>query len=104
MGTGWPNRDKWVGHWRGVRTERWTYARWHDDEREPMLFDLKSDPLQQKNLAGRKEYAEIQKQMEARLQRWITETNDPFDTGPRDPKTGMLELGQEFADDKWDSQ
>jgi hypothetical protein len=29
------------------------------------------------------------------------ETDDPFDTGPRDAKTGMLQVGQEFANDKW---
>lgn len=101
MGPGWPHRGQWVGHWRGVRTEDWVYARWHDDEREPMLFDLKNDPSELTNLAGRNEYAAIQQRMEARLQRWIAETHDPFDTGPRDPKTGMLDLGQEFTNDKW---
>ncbi|MBN1488675.1 MAG: sulfatase [Phycisphaerae bacterium] len=101
MGPGWPYRGKWVGYWRGVRTERWVYARWHNNEREPMLFDRNNDPLEMQNLAGKAKFADVQQQMETRLQRWIADTNDPFDTGPRDPKTGMLELGQEFADDKW---
>jgi arylsulfatase A-like enzyme len=101
MGPGWPNRGKWVGYWRGVRTERWIYARWHDNEREPMLFDLKNDPLEMQNLAGKDKYADVQQHMEALLQRWIAETKDPFDTGPRDPHTGMLQLGQEFTNDKW---
>ncbi len=26
MAHGWPNRDGWVGRWRGVRTTRWTYC------------------------------------------------------------------------------
>ncbi len=104
MGPGWPNRGKWVGFWRGVRTEEWMYARWHNNEREPMLFDLKKDPYEMNNLAGRKEYAEIRARMEARLQQWMAETKDPFDTGPRDPQTGMLKLGQEFASEKWNRQ
>ena len=33
MAHGWPNRDGWVGRWRGVRTERYTYARWFANER-----------------------------------------------------------------------
>lgn len=101
MGPGWPHRGKWVGYWRGVRTEDWLYARWHNNEREPMLFDLKNDPLELNNLAEKEEYADVRRRMEARLQQWIEETKDPFDTGPRDPRTGMLKLGQQFTNDKW---
>jgi len=100
MGPGWPCRDngQWVGHWRGVRTARWVYARWHDDpDQGPLLFDRKDDPYEMKNLAGRKEYADVQQQMEARLKQWMRQTEDPFETGRRDPETGMLLLGQEFA-------
>ncbi|MBM3265547.1 MAG: sulfatase, partial [candidate division Zixibacteria bacterium] len=39
LGPGWPHRGKWVGFWRGVRDERWTYARWRGNERGPFLFD-----------------------------------------------------------------
>ena len=28
-GTGWPDRERWVGLWRGVRTHTHVYARWH---------------------------------------------------------------------------
>ena len=101
MGPGWPNRTKWVGFWRGVRTDRWVYARWHDDEHGPLLFERKNDPHELKNLAGKKEFAEVQQRMEERLRRWIAETNDPFETGARDPETGMLTLGQEFVNEKW---
>jgi arylsulfatase A-like enzyme len=104
MGPGWPDRVKWVGFWRGVRTERWLYARWHGDEREPMLFDLENDPQELNNLAGKNEYADVQQKMEARLKRWIAETKDPFETGPRDPRTGMLQVGQEFANEKWNKR
>ncbi len=101
MGPGWPDRKKWVGFWRGVRTDRWVYARWYKDEHEPLLFDCQEDPYELRNLAGKKEYADIQQQMEERLRRWMRETGDPFETGPRDPKTGMLILGQEFVNEKW---
>jgi arylsulfatase A-like enzyme len=35
MANGWPNRTHWMGRWRGVRTENYTYARWFDNERGP---------------------------------------------------------------------
>ena len=105
LGPGWPNnektRGKWVGFWRGVRTARWTYARWFGDMSGPWLFDCDADPYQMNNLAGEPEYSEIQAQLEARLRRWIAETGDPFETGDRDPRTGMLLLGQQFTHEKW---
>ena len=53
------------------------------------------------NLAGRPEHAEIQRQLEQRLQQWMADTGDPFETGARDPATGMLCLGQTFTHAKW---
>jgi arylsulfatase A-like enzyme len=94
MGTGWPDRPRWVGCWRGVRTERWVYARWYKpDDHEPVLFDRQNDPYELNNLAGRPKFADIQQQMEARLKKWIADTGDPFETGPREPQKGMLDLG-----------
>jgi arylsulfatase A-like enzyme len=93
MGLGWPNREKWVGCWRGVRTERWVYARWHDpDEHKPVLFDRQNDPYELKNLAENPKFAEVRSQMEARLKEWMTRTDDPFETGARDRSTGMLAM------------
>ena len=53
------------------------------------------------NLAGNPEYSKVQKQMEQRLLQWIKETDDPFETGKRDPETGILQLGQRFTNKKW---
>ena len=93
MGTGWPDRERWVGYWRGVRTERWVYARWNKrDDHEPILFDRQNDPYELNNLAGSPKFAEVQRQMEARLKKWIADTGDPFETGPREPARGMLDL------------
>ncbi len=97
MAHGWPNRDGWVGRWRGVRTERWTYARWYANERGPWLFDRQEDPLEMLNLADSAEARPALQEMEERLHRWMEGTRDPFEYGRRGPR-GFLELGQEFAE------
>ena len=99
LGPGWPYRGEWVGFWRGVRTDRWTYARWHHSG-ERWLFDRECDPYEMVNLAGREECAGIEGQMEDRLQQWIGDTDDPFETGARDPQTGILQLGQSLTSDR----
>lgn len=38
MANGWPDRYGWVGRWRGVRTVRYTYTRWYQNERGPRGF------------------------------------------------------------------
>ena len=80
-----------------MRNERWTYARWHQDEYGPWLFDRGRDRFEINNLAREAAFAKTRDQLEQRLQQWMDETGDPFDHGPRDPGTGMLELGQEFS-------
>lgn len=103
LGPGWPRRGKWVGFWRGLRTQRWVYARWYGTG-DVWLFDRDNDPFEMTNLAGRPEHAQIQQQLETRLQQWLEQTDDPFETGARDPATGMLELGQTFTHKKWYQQ
>ena len=100
LGPGWPYRGDWVGCWRGVRTGRWVYARWHGTG-DVMLFDRTNDPYEMDNLAGKPEFAAVQASVEERLRQWMVETGDPFDDGERDPSTGMLRLGQEFTDSRW---
>jgi hypothetical protein len=46
-------------------------------------------------------YQAIGEQLERRLQQWIAETGDPFDTGRRLPQTNMLDLGQVFTRPEW---
>lgn len=101
LGPGWPHRGEWVGFWRGLRTERWVYARWYKNEYGPLLFDRDNDPYELNNLAGSPDYIDCQNELEARLSRWIDETSDPFDTGIRDPETGILELGQRFNNEMY---
>ncbi|MCM0020542.1 MAG: sulfatase [Tagaea sp.] len=52
--------------WRGVRTKRATYAKWLDGRTE--LFDLESDPLQMRNLAGTDGARSLESDMAARLE------------------------------------
>lgn len=101
MGVGWPDRREFTGFWRGIRTERWLYARWLNDRLGPWLFDRQNDPEEMNNLAGQADHAPVQQDLEARLKRWIGQTEDPFETGERDSSKGMLMLGQEFAGQRW---
>jgi arylsulfatase A-like enzyme len=101
LGPGWPTRTKWLGLWRGVRTHQYTYARWKDRDGMRVLYDLRRDPLEMRNLIDDTEYTQVAQQMEERLQRWIKETHDPFDTGRRLPVTEMLDLGQSFNSTRW---
>lgn len=101
LGQGWPHRGPWLGYWRGVRTDRYVYARWWDPDFTPMLFDREKDPWEMNNCYGKPEYAEIQDHMEKLLQEWLEKTGDPFDYGERDPETHMLCLGQRFTHEKW---
>lgn len=96
MAHGWPNRLAWVGDWRGVRTERYTYARWHNNERGPWLFDRQEDPLEQHNAINAADARPVVEEMEARLHRWMEATGDPFEHGKRGPR-GFIDVGQRWA-------
>lgn len=101
MANGWPDRHHWMGRWRGVRTERYTYARWFDNERGPWLFDRENDPLEQRNVVRSSEARPAVEEMEARLHRWMEATGDPFEWGRRGPR-GFLDVGQRWADpERW---
>ncbi len=46
------------------------------------LYDLHADPDEQHNLAGEPAYAELERELDARLWAWMEETNDPLLGGP----------------------
>jgi N-acetylglucosamine-6-sulfatase len=48
----------------GVRTDRYKFIQWSFDERE--LYDLKKDPYELENLAGKPRYAELEAKLAAR--------------------------------------
>jgi hypothetical protein len=57
-----------------------------------VLFDHRTDPHEIDNLAENPKFTEVRQQMEARLKRWMADTSDPFETGRREPRKGMLEM------------
>lgn len=61
--------------WRGVRTARYTYARWYDGT-PWLLYDNETDPLQRRNLVGDPASATIREGLEAELIRWLQRTGD----------------------------
>jgi N-sulfoglucosamine sulfohydrolase len=46
------------------------------------LYDLEEDPLEQRNLAGRQEVADVERELGTELWRWMRETKDPLLSGP----------------------
>jgi arylsulfatase A-like enzyme len=65
--------------YRGVRTNRFTYAR---DLNGPwLLYDNKLDPFQMNNLIGLDEYVFIRSDLEKQLQELLQKTNDKFLSG-----------------------
>lgn len=62
--------------WRGVRTDRYTYARY---ETKPwVLYDVREDPYQLNNLAEDPAAQSIRDNMEQRLAQWMRETGDAW--------------------------
>jgi len=46
------------------------------------VYDLEADPLEQENLAGGEEVAEIERRLSAELWSWMRDTDDPLLRGP----------------------
>jgi arylsulfatase A-like enzyme len=69
--------------WRAVRTGRYLYAR---TETEPwLLYDLKSDPYERRNLAADPASASIRAEMEEKLAAWMKRTGDSWSVNSRHP-------------------
>ena len=62
--------------WRGIRTQRYTYARM---EKQPwVLYDNQADPYQQKNLVDDRSSKPLVQQLEKKLQAWMQKTGDSW--------------------------
>jgi len=63
--------------WRGIRTERYMYARWQ--EGPWLLYDLQTDPYEQKNLVADPASAAVMKDLDRRLTEWMGRVGDSWD-------------------------
>lgn len=91
---------------RAVRTREFKLIRRYDEDRSPVpanvdgcpakqdmidsgyfrdmiidrssLFDLRTDPMERNNLAGRPEYEQVEKELNRKLDDWMEETGDPL--------------------------
>ena len=62
--------------WRGVRTQRYMYARY---ESKPwVLYDLEKDPFELKNLVDDPAAKTVREEMERRLKQWMSRTGDSW--------------------------
>ncbi len=68
-----------LGEWRGLRTRRYTYARWRDG-RPWVLYDNAADPYQMTNLADSPAHDVLRGELDRRLQRRLEAIGDPGDT------------------------
>jgi arylsulfatase A-like enzyme len=69
-------RSRGGKEYRGIRTSRYTYAR---DLNGPwLLYDNRQDPYQLVNLCNLQEYAELQQQLDDRLQALLKQRGDEF--------------------------
>jgi hypothetical protein len=62
--------------WRGIRTERHTYARRLDGPW--LLYDNQDDPFQMKNLIDTPEKTALQSSLEQRMSELLADRNDGF--------------------------
>ncbi|MBT3194375.1 MAG: sulfatase-like hydrolase/transferase [Verrucomicrobia bacterium] len=70
------SKQKWVNPIRMIRTGDYKLNRhipWGDE-----LYDLKHDPHELTNLADDPHYADIKRDLETKLDRWLKEHDDPF--------------------------
>ena len=66
-----------VKEWRGVRTKRYTYARWQNGK-VWVLYDNLKDPYQLNNLAEKEEAKDLKDYLENILQDLLRKANDEF--------------------------
>lgn len=67
---------------RGVRTARWKLIHFWEQPEEWELYDLKNDPDEMINLAGRREHARTERALRARLAELRAELGDVDPPGP----------------------
>jgi arylsulfatase A-like enzyme len=69
--------------WRGVRTSSHLFAR--TDKGPWVMYDLKSDPFELKNLAHDPAQIETRNRLETRLEQWMKQTGDDWKLNSMEP-------------------
>ena len=64
--------------WRGIRTDRYTYATYRVDKSE-YLFDNEKDPYQMNNLAKNPEFKSLLNELKSEMKAMMTEIGDDFE-------------------------
>lgn len=77
-----------INEWRGVRTKRYTYARWLNGEGW-VLYDNLADPYQLNNMIHDKLAEPLKHELEEELQLWMKTTDD----NTKDWKELIVQLG-----------
>ncbi len=75
-----------------IRTKRWKFVRrypYGPDE----LYDLNSDPGEEKNLSGVMGFEKIERELGHNLFEWFLKYSDPEIDGVYQPVTGMGQIG-----------
>ncbi len=70
------NNDGIAKPWRGIRTDRYTYARYEDAPW--VLFDNQTDPWQMTNLAGHPTYKDTERQLDEQLAALMKKHSDAW--------------------------
>lgn len=68
--------DRTPAGWRGVRTERYKFARFQD--KPWVLYDLKEDPREENNLATDPAAAALRRGLESQIETWMRRTGDSW--------------------------
>lgn len=68
----------------GVRTEEWKYFRYVNDKSIEELYNLKKDPLEVKNLIGKRRYRKIAAELRAKCDELIKRNSNEFRAAPTD--------------------
>ena len=70
------------GPWRTVVTQRYKLTVRSEFANVQSLYDLREDPLEMRNLAGKAEARSVQRDLLAELRDWAGRTEDPFPSKP----------------------
>ena len=92
-------RAQGLPEYRGVRTARYTYVR---HIKAPwLLYDNEADPYQMQNLCNKPQFADLQVELEGKLQSWLEQIGDEFLPGDaylqRDNLTHYRETKNEWG-------